>query len=95
MSILDSIKDFAKDHGVNLDDGLGLDDGSQLVALPLGELFRVVEQLVAEPWRKYHCCGHHRPGQAASPGLVAAGLNASVVKQAGFKHSRYLLRSII
>ena len=26
MSILDSIKDFAKDHGVNLDDGLGLDD---------------------------------------------------------------------
>ena len=26
MSILDNIKDFAKDHGVNLDDGLGLDD---------------------------------------------------------------------
>ena len=26
MSILDSIKDFAKDHRVNLDDGLGLDD---------------------------------------------------------------------
>ena len=26
MSILDSIKDFAKDHCVNLDDGLGLDD---------------------------------------------------------------------
>ena len=26
MSILDNIKDFAKDHGVNLDDSLGLDD---------------------------------------------------------------------
>ena len=26
MSILDNIEDFAKDHGVNLDDGLGLDD---------------------------------------------------------------------
>lgn len=26
MSILDNIKDFAKDHGVNLDDGLGFDD---------------------------------------------------------------------
>ncbi|GAA0633584.1 hypothetical protein [Bifidobacterium pullorum] len=26
MSILDNIKDFAKDHGVNLDNGLGLDD---------------------------------------------------------------------
>ncbi|WP_289094109.1 hypothetical protein [uncultured Bifidobacterium sp.] len=26
MSILDNIKDFAKDHSVNLDDGLGLDD---------------------------------------------------------------------
>ncbi|WP_278813354.1 hypothetical protein [Bifidobacterium pullorum] len=26
MSILDNIKDFAKDHGVNLDDSLSLDD---------------------------------------------------------------------
>lgn len=45
MSILDSIKDFAKNSGINLDDGLGLDD---LTALG-GKLGDIAEQYGLTP----------------------------------------------
>ena len=65
-------------HGHGPRHGLALDDGTQQVALVLGELFAVVDERVLEVWRQNDGGGCHRPGQAASSGFVAAGLDATL-----------------
>ena len=54
--------------------GLAFDDGAQRVALPLGELFGVVEEWMGEIVGQYYGCGVYVAGQAAASGFVAPGL---------------------
>lgn len=68
---------FGRDKRHSPRQSLTLDDGTQQVALTLGELLGIVELLVAEARRQYHSSRGDRTGKAASPGFVASGFNAA------------------
>ena len=66
-------------------DGLTFDDGAQQVALPLGELLRIIEQRMRKVGRQDDGGRKDRPGQTTTPRLVTPRLQ-KVVLTAKFQH---------
>ena len=58
--------------------GLLLYDGTQIVALLLGQLLGIVQERVAEIGREYYRCGVHGSCQASAPGFIASGFDATL-----------------
>ena len=58
---------------------LALDNGAQHFAVALGHLLRVVEERVVKIGRQNHRSGKDRPGQAATPRLIAPRLQKIVL----------------
>jgi hypothetical protein len=60
------------DKGNTIAERLSLNDGSQHFSPGLGELFRVVEQIIGKTLRQDHSGRHYRPGQTTSSGFVSS-----------------------